>query len=357
MYDGLEIDVLNLGDADCIVVTKWTGLLPHRILIDGGCAKDADAVSDWLLSRNYRAFEAAFCTHAHNDHASGLIKLIQKRDLTISNGWVHDITKHVNDDALRRAANADDGVRQVVETTKELVAAFGNRNIPTYEPFAQQGVVDWPELSLLGPSVDFYQKKIREFSSVSASVFTSHSWEAAAIPFLGNRLNYPPYVFSPIPLPLTGALMNSSVKENPRTQPYNNTSLILGLRHQSTKCLLTADAGSEALAFVSSEWNHLAMCTVPHHGSEGNFSQRDMERFCPTYAYISAKGDSCHPSRAIVSGLVKVGANVASTHQSGSLWFSSGRVPIRSDYGPLKYLTGTGSPAPVYDLLGTLSRR
>jgi beta-lactamase superfamily II metal-dependent hydrolase len=119
--------------------------------------------------------------------------------------------------------------------------------------------------------------------------------------------------------------------------------------------MLTADAGSEALGRVSGEWNHLLYMGVPHHGSDGNLSQKDIERFCPEFATISACGDSCHPSRAIVSGLVKVGAKVYSTHKSRNLWFWSGSVPARVDYGPVEALRGTGEPEPVFDWVKALS--
>jgi hypothetical protein len=77
--------------------------------------------------------------------------------------------------------------------------------------------------------------------------------------------------------------------------------------------------------------------------------QKDIERFCPKFAVISAKGDSSHPSRAIVSGLVKVGSHVCSTHKSGNLWLKCGYVPPRLDYGPAEPLRGTGEPQPIID--------
>jgi len=175
---------------------------------------------------------------------------------------------------------------------------------------------------------------------------------------LAALLAPPPKSSSPtLPLiPLLGALSNSSVKENPVTQPFNETSTILGVRFGLHKLLFTADAGSRALAYVSSDWNSLEYCGVPHHGSDGNFSQKDIERLCPKFALISAKGDSCHPSRAIVSGLVKVGAKVASTHKSGNLWYSIGNVPPRLDYGPVDCLTGSGQPEPLFAFSELLKR-
>jgi beta-lactamase superfamily II metal-dependent hydrolase len=381
VFNGIEVDVISIGDADCIVVTQWTNSVAHRILIDGGCAGDVEVVTDFLLSRGYTKFWFALCTHLHNDHANGLIKIVQDRRFEFTYGNMHDLHKHVSADVLRRASAANDGVKEVAEKTKELAAAFASRNMTLLEPFAGMKLATWPDVIVLGPSVEYYNKVMAEFTNVKAAMSIP-----IALPSLENiaarRALYglsglggltPPFTNPPslsslippptpknrfaslLPLPpLTGALGGSSLLKKPTTQPFNNTSVILGMRFGEIKLLLPGDAGSEALSFVGSEWNHLTYFGVPHHGSDGNVSQGDIERFCPEFAVISAKGDSSHPSRAVVSGLVKVGAKVASTHEHGNLWFWSGTVPARTDYGPCEFLKGTGTPEPLIKRLGAL---
>lgn len=168
----------------------------------------------------------------------------------------------------------------------------------------------------------------------------------------------PASIFPPSPtaglggtVPLAGLLGNSSVKKNPTTQPFNNTSVIIGSIFGNNPMLFTADAGAEALDCVPPEWKSLTWMQVPHHGSEGNLSQKNIERFHPKWANISACGDSSHPSRAVVSGLIKAGAQVFSTHESGNLHYYIGNVPYRADYSPAVPLKGTGSPEPVIDWL------
>jgi hypothetical protein len=165
MYDGIEVDTISLGDADCAVVTQWHNSCPHRVLIDGGSGADAATVIDFLHSRGYTELWAALCTHLHNDHARGLIKIARNNSITISNGWMHDIRAHVRADVLRRAC-ADDGVRQVVETTTELAAAFDGRHIPRQEPFAGNMIAGWPHMTVLGPSLQFYDRIIADFTNV-----------------------------------------------------------------------------------------------------------------------------------------------------------------------------------------------
>jgi len=361
-YDGLEVDVLSLGDADCLFITRWLRSVPFRILIDGGCAKDAPTVVDFLRQRGYTTFLAAICTHLHNDHASGLTKILKDNSIAFIGGWMHDITKHVSAETLRRSSAAIDGVKEVVENTRQLAAAFAARGITPKEPFAGMTVFN---MAVLGPSLSYYTQVMMEFTKVEIPLAPMPIPYLAAQSMLGKgaplaaglaniaRASRPimpiPAQWSPFApaVPLRGLLENSSVQRNPRTQPFNNTSVILGVNFNESRLLFTGDAGSDALTHVGPEWHHLWWLGVPHHASDGNLSQRDIERFCPRYAVISAKGDSNHPSRAIVSGLVKAGAKVASTHKHGNLWFSLGKVPPRSDYSPIAdFLEGTGSPMP-----------
>jgi beta-lactamase superfamily II metal-dependent hydrolase len=91
MFDGIEVDMLSLGDADAIIVTKYERGKPHRILIDGGKPSSAEVVLDFMLRRNATEYWAAICTHTHNDHARGLMKIVQDKRINIANGHLNDI--------------------------------------------------------------------------------------------------------------------------------------------------------------------------------------------------------------------------------------------------------------------------
>jgi len=386
MFDGLEIDMLSLGDADCIVVTHHAPFGPQRIPIDGGEDSDAPVVKEFLRSRNMTDLWAVVCSHLHKDHARGLIKLVQDKSITIHTGWMHDIRRHVSVDALRRASAGSspqaEGVKQVLENTKELASAFASRNLVPQEPFAGAKIADYPLMTVLGPSLPFYERALREFTKVEVSRLTPPpGFYAAALSAIGTaRPPVPGYgtlsdmLAAPARQPsyvlphsltaygeslstLAGVLKNSSVEENPTTQPFNNTSTIIGVVFNGHKLLFTADAGSDALDRVPFDWRNLRWMQVPHHGSDGNLSQTNIETFCPKFAYVSARGDSSHPDKAIVNGLIKVGAQVFSTHMQGNpghLWFWLGTVPYRADYGPAVPLKGTAQP--VFGGLDLLSR-
>jgi len=370
MFDGIEIDMLSLGDADCIVVTKWADGGPFRMLIDGGTGDSGEAVREFLRGIGCTYLYAVVCTHPHNDHAAGLIKLLQDKTINVSTGWMHDIRKHVSADSLRRASAGSssqaEGVKQVVETTKELASAFASRGIAPQEPFAGEVISYIADLRVLGPTQPFYQTVLSEFTQVSIpaslplpeflsarSILGGVPYRPPATPFLP----LPTYPTGDSPSPdlsaiLAGVLSNSSVKESPTTQPFNNTSAILGIVFGGQKLLLTADAGSDALDLIPADWKSLEWMQVPHHGSDGNLSQKNIERFCPRFSYVSASGDTSHPSRAIVNGLIKVGGQVFSTHtlEPGHLWFCQSTVPSRSGYVPAVPLKATGQTTSVFDL-------
>jgi beta-lactamase superfamily II metal-dependent hydrolase len=374
MYDGIEIDMLSLGDADCIIVTQWTAHLgPQRILIDGGNASDFPVVKGFLLGKGMTDFWAVVSSHLHGDHASGLIKLVQDPSFKIRTAWMHDVRNHMTENALRLASSGDSqdakGVKEVWESTKELASAFAARGVPTHEPFAFEKIADYPLMTVLGPDRAFYKQTIEEFTKVRVPrppsylplplgaglgrnvPLSSSLYAAAAAPTpLGNlyapTIGYAPAAVPLLPLlsPLSGALRNSSVEESPSTQPYNNTSVILGVVFNGNRFMLTADAGSDALDRVPAAWKSLSWMQVPHHGSDGNLSQTNIERFCPTTAYVSACGDKSHPDSAIVNGLIKVRGTVYSTHTQGHLHHHVGSVPPRSDYIPAVPLKGTAHP-------------
>lgn len=368
LLNGIEVDMLSLGDADCIVVTKYENSVPHRIIIDGGRRSSAEVILDFLFERGWTDFWAAICTHPHSDHAAGLIKIIQNPGIKIQTAFMHDIRNHISPDALRRAAAADDGVNEVVETTKELAAAFaGHKHLiqQPLEPFAGGYIADWPAATVLGPSELFYKRALEEATKVDVPVPFSGlasllSGEPSAASILGGktvpltglagiatRPVFPDYASL-----LPGALGNSSVQKKPKTQAFNNTSAILGIVFDGHRLLFTGDAGCDALDAIPAEWKNLTWMQVPHHGSDGNLSQKNIERFCPQYAYISACGDGSHPDQAIVNGIMKVrdDAQVFSTHtcKPGHLRFAIGLVsPSRQGYEPGIPLKATGNLKPI----------
>ena len=84
---GIEIDMLSLGDADALLITSHTSAGVARVLIDGGKGSDANTVKEFLQWKGATDLYAIVCTHGHDDHASGLIKLVQDKAITFTTAW------------------------------------------------------------------------------------------------------------------------------------------------------------------------------------------------------------------------------------------------------------------------------
>jgi hypothetical protein len=288
MFTGIEVDMLSLGDADCIIVTKYENSVPHRIIIDGGSGSSAEVILEFLFTRGMTDFWAAICTHPHNDHAAGLIKIAKNPRIRIQTAFMHDIRKHIAPDVLRRAAAADDGVNEVVETTKELAAVFAEHTHlcqQPIEPFAGRYIADWPATTVLGPSLAFYTMALEESTKLDLPLPAPYPYSSALGSILGEVKSPTPSPFfsgfgrvaAPTPVSpdfaslLSGALSNSSVKEKPKTQSFNNTSAILGIVFNGHRLLFTADAGADALDAIPPEWKNLTWMQMPHsHNCEWN---------------------------------------------------------------------------------------
>jgi hypothetical protein len=362
MFDGFEVDILSLGDADCILISEWTNNNVKRLLIDGGKESDYLEVKAFLQYRNATQLDAVVCSHLHNDHAAGLIKLIADRSITVRFGWMHNIRNHVDWLRLRRASFGNRGdaenVREVLQNTDRLLSVFQSRGITPMEPFA--GV----QPCILGPSKAYYARIVAEFTQSGVPVslkpqpaYGRPGMMAALAAANMNQQFSPVPVFGP-PNPLAeaigkmrlsgsrsaGILSRAAVKANPSTQPYNNTSVILGLNFKGFRFLFTADAGCEALRQVGPGWENLYGLQIPHHGSEGNLSKDLIERFRPQIAFVSARGDDCHPSPAVKNALITVGSRVYSTHYPSPkhLWVWLGAVPARPEYGEATTMRGSG---------------
>ncbi|HHW46572.1 MAG TPA: MBL fold metallo-hydrolase [Clostridiales bacterium] len=74
----LLIEILNAGQADCILIT-----LPGNryILIDGGNNNDGQKLVDYLKSKTISNIDFVIATHPHEDHIGGLDLIISSFDI------------------------------------------------------------------------------------------------------------------------------------------------------------------------------------------------------------------------------------------------------------------------------------
>jgi beta-lactamase superfamily II metal-dependent hydrolase len=331
MYDGVEYDMLSLQDADCILVSAWNGQTVSRVLIDGGNKGDAEKVRSFLSWLNISRLDAVLSTHGHDDHSGGLIELLADETLEIGLLLSHVPHWHVSSidavkKALRDAGSSPeaDAIRKTFETAASLYNIAANRKIPHAEPFEGREIGG---LHILGPSVEFYNELVKEFSEAD-----SIRAEAA------KQARYDEQTAREERLEKAGLIESSSLLDEPHTSPENESSVITWAQWGNQSILLTADAGLCALTKVADKYdvaNPYSM-QIPHHGSRRNLNKKLIEHFSPTYALVSATGNAKHPRRAIVNAFKGLGTKVYSTHYPNpeNLHHYIGTVPPRTGSKP-----------------------
>ena len=341
MHTGMEVDMLTIGNADAILVTRWTDGIATRILIDGGDACDAQTVVGFLIRRGATHLNHVVCSHPHDDHAAGLVDVVKDSRLQIDAGWMHLPWSHIDLRQLaatleRSEATASKVVRIIrasVETAQQLLNAFRGRGITPQEPF-DPGQIDF--LTIAGPTKEYYEELLTEFTdyeilqSMEESLRT-HEEERRLEDILEHTT-------------FGGRLLEATADElgAKPTEPENNSSTILGTKYGDDVLLFTADAGVPALTRAKDSYalRKLRWMQIPHHGSQRNITKELIEHFAPQIAYVSASGEKKHPRRKVVNAFKTAGARVYSTHYptQTNLWFHLGTVPARPDYHALTAL-------------------
>jgi beta-lactamase superfamily II metal-dependent hydrolase len=335
MFNGIEIDMLSLGDADCILVSFWSGFIVNRVLIDGGNKGDAPIIREFLRSQQITDIDHVLSTHLHDDHSGGLIELLADPTLNFGKLWFHIPHGHVESmdkvyAALQAAGTSEEAakIRKSLETAESLFRIATTRSIPFEEPFKGMFI---GRLEVCSPTREFYAGLVAEITDAGRIKAED-----------AERLRYDNQtaleeVISRSRSILGGALSGSSLLSNPQTSPENESSVVTAANHEGEILLFTADAGISSLTNVVNSYlvRGLRWMQIPHHGSRRNLTESLIEIFAPKTAYVSAGGaDSKHPRRAVVNAFKKLGTNVYSTHYPTPLHLrhSVGNVPTRPGY-------------------------
>jgi beta-lactamase superfamily II metal-dependent hydrolase len=332
-YVGVEIDALFVGDADAFLVTGYKdGDDPMHILIDGGYSRDATMLREFLRDRGINRIHHLVNTHPHDDHAGGLSLLVQDHSLVIERAWIHRPETHITEawvealvDTVDTLAHTEAVFRQAavrevqvvtksLETSLSLDKLLASRSIPIREPFTGTKI---GFLTVCGPTGDYYEQLLEDFP---ASIREAATPDALAKAFKAATAEEKPLLDDPV------------------TDPINNSSVILAMRFNGHKLLLTADAGRPALerACADCALANVTWMQIPHHGSRSNITAALMDHFHPRTAYISASGADDHPYACVIEGFKERGAKVYSTHHPnpGSLIYQLGDCPEHPGYRP-----------------------
>ena len=353
-YNGFEIFFQNLGNADSIFVRHWTEGVPTNILIDGGWPASADQVEGFLADRakesGVSAIHHLICSHSDNDHAGGLVKLVERENFEIKQAWVHDTRgAHAVLTPERRFFLEKSGSRKTLSkidkgeaTRHALLAALENRDINNVAPFAGQWI---GPMVVLGPSPEFFDNQFaklldEQFIKELEMRLSKRESDRIRELFESGETLTKIAAQEDQDKPLGGA----------PTNPVNEVSTVIALPWQKDEkqhvYLFTGDVGRSGLGDVlSREGKHLknlSWMQVPHHGSRRSMTPEMISHLAPSTAFISCKGSRKHPSNKLVNALKKHGKVFSTDYSvSDTSW-------LRQKVGTVPSLSTTPA-SPLYE--------
>lgn len=344
----VSIDLLQVDNADAIIV--WLKDANHNLVmvIDGGNKDDGAKVithlNNFILKPAGKVSpDIIVSTHPDKDHIGGLIEVVKHYKSGISSVLVHDPSKHMGQKYFdlkksvqaRASVKGFDFILRSLQNLDEFLTVVDQNKIARYEPFVDAINFSSYPILILGPTEKYYEELLSGFTDLD-KFLTAEAKEEYDSNVEGEdssilmMLEEDRAKNSPCPI----------VDEVNTTSAENNSSVILEIIANGNRCLLTGDAGVDALKQANQlhNLNNVYLLKIPHHGSRRNLSSELIGIMTPQLAIASAKGDKKHPRLALVNCLKRSGSKVYSTHKSGSLWYHNGDFPTRSNYSTAESL-------------------
>ncbi|HNX52692.1 MAG TPA: MBL fold metallo-hydrolase [Pontiellaceae bacterium] len=329
-YNGLEIFMMNIGNADCFLVIRYyPGGTKDVVLIDGGNKSDAVDIAKHLTGLGVTHVNHIVNTHSHDDHTGGLIELIKGDTFTYDNLWMPQAWNHIDWQGIKDQLGRNSAkwvlerFQRSLTSQAELYNLSSSKGITPQEPFA--GTTIGPFL-VLGPTLEFYVECLSSFGDVEKV----RQWNDYL-----ERKNTSSALIEAI----SEILEEDSGTLGGITSPENESSVVLATTLGEDKILFTGDAGCDAFSSIiyNDRFRHLQnihWMQAPHHGSRRNLSEDLVKLFKSKVVFISAKGSQKHPSRKLVNCLKDNGATVYSSHYPAGNKFTwirqtIGTVPSR----------------------------
>lgn len=269
-------------------------------------------------------------THPHQDHTAGLTAVLSELEvdlLLMHLPWEHssEILNLFHDGRITSDSLAD-RIKRGLQATHDLYELSLKREVPVAEPFPGCDTGS-PYIQILGPSREFYQGLVPQFTSTPRAVTLSEALEtmfAKGVSWVKEALNEETLVD-----PVAG------------TNAENNSSAITFLSFGRQRMLFTADAGLPALEracdYAESQgisMRAFSLVQIPHHGSKRNIGPSILNRMIgeigsdhwgSAIASVPATGEPKHPSKRVLNAFTRRGASVITT-KDGTVCHSSGGV-------------------------------
>lgn len=333
----ISIDMLSVNNADAIIVWLKDHNNNHFVaLIDGGNKTDGDKVIKHLekyilKDAGKKAPDLIVCTHHDKDHIGGLITVVEHYGNLIDEVWINNPAEFLGDinyKYLRKSFHEKSEYKQyqvILESLTNLddfISLVDKKGIPRNNALSGQSKHNGI-FSILGPSDKFYKALLPGIENLDKFITEESNWAYNSI-FGAVAINESLEDSSPCPI----------VDEENSTSATNNSSVIIEIKTNGNRYLFTGDAGVKAFDDVETRTSleNIYWLDVPHHGSRRNLTSNLIDTMSPDICYISAKGGTKHPRRALVNCLKKHGASVYCTKNDNNMWHHRGNFTDREDY-------------------------
>ena len=324
-----EVTILNVNDADAIVINYHDGTRWWTAVVDAGNVGDGAKVKKQIKHQESGMYviDYAFCTHPDKDHKGGFFDLLQDSTVAIRAFFIRrpDLAVRNNSRELQYGTGVLEAAAKAVynhpQNDRLNLIDFAARNGCLYEPVIGVDLKGMP-LMMIGPRDSFFRDACYEMALNFAELEDEASFES--------------YAEDELPSDNDAQSVMDEVKEESAT---NKSSLILLFHPNGRNFLLAGDACSASLHDAIDDYpNGIPGCVlkVPHHGSKHNLTTEVIDLIKPSSAAISCKGSKKHPNPAVVHFLSKY-CNVYSTHKCGENgWLTYQSAPVNNPATPIR---------------------
>jgi beta-lactamase superfamily II metal-dependent hydrolase len=304
-----EIDILNVKNADAILIRLFHLENDYIILIDAGNISDSLTIKNHLINAyDNLTIDLAICTHPDIDHIGGFFGLLDDDEIKIKEFWLTDPADYLNEEDILHYKNRDNAINAVRklfnkpgDPSKNLINLLKEAKVNINSVKQDDYHIDIP-IKVLAPCPNYYSELIKimvqDFSIKTYDDPDTESYDENALP---NE-------------------EQSVIDIDDDKSPYNASSIVLLFEPTSNrKYLFAGDANCASLKNMIDKYDShvkdVNILKVPHHGSKHNLTTEIINHLSPKISIISSQGSKKHPNSGIVHWLSKHG-HVYSTHKS-----------------------------------------
>jgi len=339
----IQINMLNVGDGDAIIVHLTRNTEHLVVLIDAGHPGDAqlcfDALTPVLKSSGKTAPDLIVVSHYDSDHIGGMTTVVEKYKGAIKKAWLHKprilmkvaaaapglLLEHLANspeydliedyDTFNHPLKTNDARQLVLESynqMKGLMASLDSYSIPTEQPLAGHTLAGWEEIKVLGPTETFYKDCLKKMKDVPQVIEQETQ-------LMLNESRKPHLIkFTKFIEKSTNPCEFLKTQKKDHVTEVNQISIIIQIVVDGNKYLFTGDASLESFENIPAypeSLKNIYWLKVPHHGSHNNSSPELFDIMAPKFADIS--GGDRYLDEEVPGCLTAKNVKVRSTLEAG----------------------------------------